>query len=310
MSVDDSYNFYYQYGYFTNHSIGFIKNKKMKTIIELLEKFKLLKRIYRKRIYRKIMSWKNELKGRYYVRPFIYSRYGERLKTFKDIHNGERCFIIGNGPSLRVSDLERLKGKYSFAANKIFVVFDETEWRPTYYCIQDFLMIETEWESLKKYVDVKHKFMAGNPLIKKKTMLDDWLCFYINPKLFYPNLPEFSNDISREISEGYTVTYAAIQLAAYMGFKEIYLLGVDHSYSKIINNSGEVTDDGTQDYFSEKYMQNRQFGTHSNYANLENSTLAYMAARQYADKNGIKIYNATRGGKLEVFERVDFDSLF
>jgi hypothetical protein len=305
MSVDDSYNFYYQYGYFTNHSIGFIKNKKMKTIIELLKKIELLKRIYRK-----MRFWESRLKDRYYVRPFICSRYGERLKTFKDIHKGERCFIIGNGPSLRVSDLERLNGEYTFAANKIFVIFDETEWRPTYYCIQDFLMIETEWESLKKCIDVKHKFMAGNPLIKKKSMLDDWLHFYINLKLFYPNFPKFSSDISKEIFEGFTVTYAEIQMAVYMGFKAIYLLGVDHSYSKVINNSGEITDNGTRDYFSEKYMKNKQFGVQSYYANLENSTLAYMAARQYADKNGIKIYNATRGGKLEVFERIDFDSLF
>ncbi len=37
---------------------------------------------------------------------------------------------------------------------------------------------------------------------------------------------------------------------------------------------------------------------------------AFNVAKEYADQNGVKIYNATRGGMLESFERIDLDSLF
>ena len=93
-----------------------------------------------------------------------------------------------------------------------------------------------------------------------------------------------------------------------MGFKEIYLLGVDHSFSVYQNMKGEVIrDENAKDYFCEDYNKDRD--------NLfvptpERSELAYMAAQAFANSSDVKIYNATRGGKLEVFPRIDFDSIF
>ena len=79
-----------------------------------------------------------------------------------------------------------------------------------------------------------------------------------------------------------------------MGFKEIYLLGADCSYS-----------DGKKNHFIDYMKYNSdQFSDGSQMFE------AYKVAKKYADKNNIKIYNATRGGKLEIFERVDFDQLF
>lgn len=78
--------------------------------------------------------------------------------------------------------------------------------------------------------------------------------FHLNPHRYYPYYPGFSDDIAQEISEGFTVTYAEIQMAAYMGFKEIYLLGVDFNYSKILDSSGKVVETGSKDYFSDSYI--------------------------------------------------------
>jgi hypothetical protein len=247
-----------------------------------------------------------------YINVIIRLRDGQRLKKLKNKYCGKRCFIIGNGPSLKIEDLKKLNRnkEYSFAAHKIFTIFDETDWRPDFYCIQDELMIKTELQSLSKCNNIKYKFINGKPLVSEGIFWKNWLYFYINCLNYYPNLPKFSDDISKRIYEGWTVTYAEIQIAIYMGFREIYLLGVDHQYSKTINNRGEVVSTGKQDYFSNKYTEGGEFGKNINYPNLENSTLAYKAAKQYADMHGIKIYNATRGGNLEIFERVDFDSLF
>ena len=87
-----------------------------------------------------------------------------------------------------------------------------------------------------------------------------------------------------------------MQLAAYMGFKEIYLLGVDFSYG------GQKKNEAYTHFYNEKKI------TSIGFVNLV--TLAYQSAKQYADEHGLKIYNATRGGKLEIFERINFDDLF
>jgi uncharacterized Rossmann fold enzyme len=98
----------------------------------------------------------------------IYIKYSKKLKSFKDIHKGKRCFIIGNGPSLKMEDLDKLKNEYTFAANKIYLAFEETDWRPTYYCIQDLKLFLRDFESIIQKVEAKVKFIAGNGVILKK----------------------------------------------------------------------------------------------------------------------------------------------
>ena len=123
----------------------------------------------------------------------------------------------------------------------------------------------------------------------------------------------FSKKADRFIYDGNTVTYMSIELAAYMGFSEIYLLGVDHNYPILRDNSGKVTVDKTvAAHFYETADDN--YGDDSKHfksAAIELVTKMYETAEKYSrDFGSFRIYNATRGGKLEVFERVEFDSLF
>jgi hypothetical protein len=103
-----------------------------------------------------------------------------------------------------------------------------------------------------------------------------------------------------------------MQWAAYMGYAEIYLLGVDHHFSRTCNYSEQVvpqqTISGTisSDHFCNDYYKAGE----SIYVSDVNSTeQAYKKAEQHSQEYGFSIYNATRGGKLEVFQRVDFDKL-
>lgn len=106
-----------------------------------------------------------------------------------------------------------------------------------------------------------------------------------------------SENVSDHFSVGYTVTFSAIQLAIYMGFKEIHLLGVDFNYSVVADRKGKMTRlYGVQTYFDGKER-----------LNYYSVMYAYCQAEEYCKTHGIKIYNTTRGGKLEVFERADFD---
>lgn len=225
------------------------------------------------------------------------------IESLYHIHEGERCFIIGNGPSLKGEDLSNLKKEICFSSNRIYHIFSETDWQPTYYCAQDEALINASANEISHSVHAVKKMLGiidGHKYKKIKNA-----CYLrLILKEFYPELPNFSENPSEGIYEGYTVTYMCIQLAAYMGFKEIYLLGVDHNYSVTRTPDGKIEKQkGIQDHFSEKDHV-------ANIPQIYKSTLAYQAAEKYAEEHGIKIYNATRGGRLEVFERVDFDSLF
>lgn len=223
------------------------------------------------------------------------------VKKMKEYHKGKRCFIVGNGPSLQVDDLKELKDEISFGTHRIYTLFDKTDWRPSYYCAQDARLIKS---SMKKILElaVKEKLIAivrsnyYRPMKKVKYI-------ELNNASFYPDLPKFSEDITKGVYEGFTVTYMCIQIAMYMGFSEIYLLGMDHNYSVEVMPDGKIKkNEGVQDHFSESDVI-------ENIPQIYKSTLAYESAKKYAENKGVKIYNASRGGKLEIFERVNFDEI-
>lgn len=111
--------------------------------------------------------------------------------------------------------------------------------------------------------------------------------------------------MSKFLGQGYTVTYGAIQMAIYMGFSEIFLLGIDHNYNIIRDAKGRPLkkDDSCSNY--PQGMSN--YVDMKNLPRIEESTIAYETAEKISRKMGVRIYNATRGGKLDSFERVDFD---
>lgn len=235
----------------------------------------------------------------------------EKIRAFRNLYLGEKCFIIGNGPSLSIEDLEAIKRLEikAFASNMIFKCYDETTWRPYFYfCtddnfIRDVLLEDTTLE----YVSRNCQYMfsrASGVLSKVSDKVPNLLLF----KSAYPESGqafEFSTDCSEKVFVGYTVTYAMMQMAVYMGFKEIYLLGMDQSFSIDIDGNGNIVEKKEIKNHSQILGDYPMRGI----ANTALTNQAYMAAREYVDSHGIKIYNATRGGKLEVFERVDFDKL-
>lgn len=232
-----------------------------------------------------------------------------KIRKLKDSHNGERCFIIGNGPSLQATDLDQLEinKEISFAFNRIYHIFDQTVWRPTYYMSQDEKMLKGALKEVNQ-MGLAYKFIP----IQNKSYYDIHIDGAIHYKLIHKSLDgtqkRFTTDAASGICAADTVVYSAMQLAVYMGFKEIYLLGIDHSFAISVNDAGEITyDPNAKDYFCDGYNKDKD---QLYIPNPDRSTIAYLAARAYAEEHGISIQNATRGGKLEVFERVDFDSLF
>lgn len=223
--------------------------------------------------------------------------YNPRIERFKGSHDGKRCFVVATGPSLTVSDLDMLyeSQEICISVNGIFKIFDRTKWRPDYYLISDINGM-LQWKREILAMDVKAKFIADGAWdFTDQEVSDNMYRWHMSYKWEEGKELSFSDDFARKSYTGKTVIYdGALQLAAYMGFHEIYLLGADCVQYK----------DPQKQHFVKNY------GSEASYLRIDAILLAYQAAKKYADTHGIKIYNATRGGALEVFERVDFDGLF
>ena len=230
----------------------------------------------------------------------------------KDRHEGKRCFLIGNGPSLTVEDLELLKGEITFAANRIYMLFDRTDWRPTYYfCVDyeryrdDHKMVD-KIEADTKFVPVENAMAAG--AIYERIAYYNRVVSCVTDKegkSGSDKYPPFSENAEEVVYDGRTVLYDAIQWAVYMGFTELYLLGADNAYRfETLEDGTVVENDVKRDHFDENYSDG-----HTLPAPIYAAHLAFEKAKKVCERKGIIIKNATRGGRLEVFERISLEEL-
>lgn len=230
-----------------------------------------------------------------------YPIFNRKLLEFKNIHEGDICCIVATGPSLTVSDINLLKDNNitCISMNRIYNLFDQTSWRPDYYVVEDQKMIEDLAEEIAN-IDLKYKFINGD--VKKYWEIEKSLSSIPYKMVMQDCLSDrvgFSRNIDRFMYNGYTVTYVCIQLALYMGFKEIFLLGVDFNYSDDVYSESNHFK-GYQKYYKDIRL---------NEIKPERMLNAYHKAKKIAEAEGKRIYNATRGGKLEVFERRTLDSI-
>ena len=149
----------------------------------------------------------------------------EKLREF--CKDKQRCFIIGNGPSLNSEDLNLLKNEVTFACNRFFNIYDL--WNPTIYFCQDPTILKNNLSFINDY-NVKFKMISPALKITKKYCSES-IFYQVNRKLYFKGKPpQFATDFSSGIYEGYSVVFSMIQAAVLLGFKEIYLLGVDFNY--------------------------------------------------------------------------------
>lgn len=229
----------------------------------------------------------------------------KRIRSFQNKYKGKRCFVIGNGPSLNKQDLDTL-AKYkeiTFASNRIYKMYDQTPWRPDFYAVCDEKLFVDQMGPIRQIKDTV-RFLPLD-LAHHVNYDGGFVYFARYPFKFFTKYPVFRDDLTKKLGEGNTVTYHLLQLAVCMGFTEIYLLGCDFSYNIGIGPDGKIIRDNASENYPWK-EDNKVY----NLPNLQANLYAYMAAKKYADQHGIVIRNATRGGKLEVFDRVGFDELF
>lgn len=227
------------------------------------------------------------------------------LNGLKDKYKGKRIFIICNGPSLRPEDLDSLakNNEYTIASNKIDKIFQFTEWRPYFYTVLDDTFQYSIIENMLN-ASAKLNFFGVESYIKTKVVPNSvYLNLNRNPEFL--NNPQFATEISKSLNTLGTVTFAMFEIARYLGFSEMYIIGCDNSYGKEIKKDGTIVDHGTTSYFKGASDKDNSKAVAATWQ----MNIAYEFAEKYSRENGFRIYNATRGGYLEAFERVDFDSI-
>lgn len=219
------------------------------------------------------------------------------IRQFKDIRPGGRCVIIGNGPSLKQTDLALLEGEITFGLNRIYLMFGELGFGTTFHVVVNELVVEQCAEDFRTITaplfttTLNRVFLEGAEDTAYMNRLSG---------------PRFSGDVGRGIWEGATVTYVAMQLAYYMGFTDVILVGVDHRFAvsgpahQVVESKGPDASHFDPNYFGK--------GFRWQLPDLETSELAYTLARDWFLKDGRRIVDATVGGALTVFPKMSLEN--
>lgn len=235
------------------------------------------------------------------------------LAKFYNKYKGERCFIIGNGPSLNQHDLSLLEGEFSFGVNSFYYKTRETGFVPTFYVVEDSSVMK---ENVKEICSFNAPFKFFPTIYRRFVPSAPNTFFFEMNRSFYekssPNyvVPRFSTDAAKVVYCGQSVTYINLQLAFFMGFTEVHLIGMDFDYfiPDSHKRTGDVLLSDTDDpnHFHKDY-----FGKGKTWKDpkLDRVALNYKQAKLSFEAVGRKIYNTTIGGKLEVFDRVDYERL-
>lgn len=238
-----------------------------------------------------------------------------RLMELKDTHMGETCFVIGNGPSLTAADLDRIRqqGIFSFASKGIYKIFSQTAWRPDIWGVSDLDYIELKQKELDR-LDGFIKLVCTQSYLKKGILIKDAVYYPFiqaerTPRCFY-------RDVSRGVQFYGTITGKLVNFAVYMGFTTIYLLGCDNTVAIKQDADGRsVIDTSKELHFSRDYFESEQerITVYQNINNLQHAmeyvNRSYHDLKWFCDDLGVKVFNATRGGELESFPRMDVEEI-
>lgn len=237
-------------------------------------------------------------------------------EAIRDRHRGDRCFILGGGSSISNQDLKKLVGEYVISVSNTFVHPDYHIFRPKYHVLPPIVSYHGDLNSLDKYVvwlremeaktfDAEFFFHIGDrQLIASNHLFRNRKIYWSE---FYPwdGSPVTTVDISN-VPEIRSVSEFAITVALYLGFEKIYLLGFDHDWFNGLfvyfydhNTEHAVKPDMSKLTFADSEFQMRR-----------HAEMFKKYKYLYGIKKNIYNANANPNSYVDIFPKVDFDSLF
>jgi hypothetical protein len=243
----------------------------------------------------------------------------KKNRHLKNIHSGRRCFLVGNGPSIKTQDITRLKDEVAIVATSFFRHPDAKAINPSYWVFAD----PQYWKNPEQYFT-----STFNQALSKD----------ISTRLFIPlggfhyftemdrgpliDLHFFHYDRSRDLNTpidfcagiplyGQNVMHVCLMLAFYLGCNPIYFIGCDRDYW---NMTREEYDTFFIEHFYEESGNNNKCLEHMPWELWlrckERTERESVQLKTYATLRGFDVYNATAGGYFDTFPRAQYESLF
>lgn len=246
------------------------------------------------------------------------------VEGLQNKYSNKRIFVIGNGPSLNNTPLNMLINEYSIAMNRIAMMYPSTKWRPNFFVCTTTNIKYPSWrKDIMSTIDLGIETFIWDKLfalVGERENVHYLNCTHGKEVTNNPPLNWWSNDISKRVCKYATSMLVALQISVYLGFKEIYILGADLDFSrslpqKLLNDSriskllravgvNQIMREALSSRFDKNHFSS-SYGTPGSPSNMLNKNMisAHRLAKAASEEIGVKIYNATIGGKLEVYPR-------
>lgn len=225
----------------------------------------------------------------YRLKNLIYNR-----------HIGETAVLVANGPSLNETDFSLIRNQVCFGLNKIFLGFKKFNFYPKYFVAVNEKVLRQSSEQINELNCVK--FLSNRAI---DIFTDNALTYILNT-----TKPEerFSKAIHTGVEEGWTVTYAALQIAYYMGFSKVVIVGMDHRFEyQGRPNEEKILHGEDPNHFCGNYFGGGQSWDNPDLGNSEES---YLIARKMFESDGREILDATVNGACNIFKKTTLNAVF
>lgn len=220
-----------------------------------------------------------------------------RLDWLRDRHRGERCVIVANGPSLNAMDLAPLRRETVIGLNKIHLGLPRFGFHPRYLVAVNPKVLSQSAREIAEMACVK--FLAEGAA-RAAGFEEDALTYFIDTG---NTARRFSGDLARGIHEGWTVTHCALQIAYFLGFTDVLLIGLDHRYEYQGDpNQANLLAGDDPNHFDPRYFAGQTWDN----PDLAQSEASYRSALEAFQADGRRLRDATPGGACTVFPKVDF----
>jgi len=236
--------------------------------------------------------------------------YKDRIGELKDKYKGERCFCVGNGPSLKSTPLHLLNNEYSFGLNNISKIYPSTTWRPNFYVNVTVGITDDGWAAAAKDAikgAVSFVDYGALPYILESNSNSLEIPDSVYPIEVIKEI-KWSRDITNGVCKYGSSMLAVMQIAIYMGFNPLILVGCDVKWVPF-----DYAEDKDPNHFIDNYWGKLKIqGEHEVAVTpqmaqyyTDQAKSCHILAKHECDEMGVRVYNATVGGDLETYPRVD-----